>query len=76
MPRYLKAIQIRLTRLENDPQKYARKAAEIDKLWKKYQQTQKAEQKWILEELRVSLFAPELKTAYPVSVQRVERMFG
>jgi ATP-dependent helicase HrpA len=76
MPRYLKAIQIRLTRLANDPQKDARKAAEIDKLWKKYQQTQKAEQKWILEELRVSLFAPELKTAYPVSVQRVERMFG
>ncbi len=76
MPRYLKAIQIRLTRLVNDPQKDARKAAEIDKLWKKYQQTKKAEQKWILEELRVSLFAPELKTAYPVSVQRVERMFG
>jgi ATP-dependent helicase HrpA len=68
MPRYLKAIQIRLTRLENDPQKYARKAAEIDKLWKKYQQTKM--------DTRVSLFAPELKTAYPVSVQRVERMFG
>ncbi len=76
MPRYLKAIQIRLTRLANDPEKDARKAAQIDNLWKKYQKTKKAEQKWILEELRVSLFAPELKTAYPVSVQRVERMFG
>ncbi|WP_216092869.1 ATP-dependent RNA helicase HrpA [Candidatus Marithrix sp. Canyon 246] len=76
IPRYLKAIQIRLTRLEHDPQKDARKAAEIDNLWKKYIKSPKVEVKWMLEELRVSLFAPELKTAYPVSVQRVERMFG
>ena len=76
MPRYLKAIQIRLTRLEHDPQKDARKAAQIDNLWKKYLKSPKAEVKWMLEELRVSLFAPELKTAYPVSVQRVEKMFG
>lgn len=28
--------------------------------------------RWQLEELRVSLFAQELKTPYPVSVKRVE----
>jgi ATP-dependent helicase HrpA len=31
--------------------------------------------RWMLEELRVSLFAPELKTAYPVSVQRLEKLW-
>ena len=29
--------------------------------------------RWMLEELRVSLFAQSLKTAYPVSVKRVRR---
>ncbi|WP_419638029.1 ATP-dependent RNA helicase HrpA [Thiolapillus sp.] len=29
--------------------------------------------RWMLEELRVSLFAQELKTAYPVSVKRIAR---
>ncbi|MFM1892694.1 MAG: hypothetical protein RLZ44_1771, partial [Pseudomonadota bacterium] len=29
--------------------------------------------RWMLEELRVSLFAQELGTAYPVSVKRVGR---
>jgi ATP-dependent helicase HrpA len=76
IPRYLKAIQIRLTRLEHDPQKDARKAEQMANLWRKYLKSPKAEVRWMLEELRVSLFAPELKTVYPVSVQRVERMFG
>ena len=29
--------------------------------------------RWLLEELRVSLFAQELKTAYPVSLKRIDR---
>ena len=28
---------------------------------------------WMLEELRISLFSQELKTAYPISVQRIEK---
>jgi ATP-dependent helicase HrpA len=31
--------------------------------------------RWLLEELRVSLFAQELKTAVPVSVQRIQRQW-
>lgn len=31
--------------------------------------------RWMLEELRVSLFTPELKTAYPVSVHRLEKIW-
>lgn len=78
-PRYLKAIQLRLTRLEHDPNKDARKAEPIIPLWQAYWQRHTEERseliefRWMLEELRVSLFAPELKTAYPVSVQRLQR---
>ena len=84
LPRYLKAIQIRLERLDQDPHKDAKKSAQLTPLWKAYwdylakQPTLHPELKafrWQLEELRVSLFAPELKTAYPVSVQRLEKFW-
>ena len=32
--------------------------------------------RWALEELRVSLFAQELRTPYPVSYKRLEKMWG
>ena len=32
--------------------------------------------RWLLEELRVSLFAQELKTPIPVSFKRVERAWS
>ena len=32
--------------------------------------------RWQLEELRVSLFAQELKTPAPVSVKRLEKLWG
>ncbi|OQW94002.1 MAG: ATP-dependent RNA helicase HrpA [Beggiatoa sp. IS2] len=79
LPRYLKAIKIRLERLIHDPHKDAKKATQLAPLWQGYWQ-RRAEQnppsaellefRWMLEELRVSLFAQELKTAYPVSIQR------
>ena len=82
LPRYLKAIQLRLERLDHDPQKDAKKAEQLTPLWETYWQhrtdsensnTKLIEFRWMLEELRVSLFAPELKTAYPVSVQRLQK---
>ncbi|MDM8559229.1 ATP-dependent RNA helicase HrpA [Candidatus Parabeggiatoa sp. HSG14] len=84
LPRYLKAIQLRLERLDHDPQKDMRKAEQLAPLWEAYWQrctedtefnSKLAEFRWMLEELRVSLFAPELKTAYPVSVQRLQKMW-
>jgi len=84
LPRYLKAIQLRLTRLDIDPQKDAKKAAQLSPLWETYWQRRNndieenpklTEFRWKLEELRVSLFAPELKTAYPVSVQRLQKVW-
>jgi ATP-dependent helicase HrpA len=34
-----------------------------------------ADFRWLIEELRVSLFAQELKTPFPVSVKRLEKIW-
>lgn len=84
LPRYLKAVKVRLNRLDQDPQKDSQKAAQIAPLWDAYLQRRSVcsepslkliEFRWMLEELRVSLFAPELKTVYPVSVQRLQKFW-
>ncbi len=86
-PRYLKAIERRLQRLEQAPDKDRPKLAEISPLWEAYlQQAQALRQagrasaeleryRWMLEELRVSLFAQELKTAIPVSAKRLQEQW-
>lgn len=85
IPRYLNAIQIRLERFGHDPHKDAKKWAQLMPLWEAYwqhlaqQETVSAELlefRWLLEELRVSLFAQELKTVCPVSVQKLEKMWS
>lgn len=82
-PRYLKAAALRLEKLAHAPARDLSKLAEISPLWKNYLvQAEKAasareegtaldDYRWALEELRVSLFAQELKTAFPVSVKRL-----
>jgi ATP-dependent helicase HrpA len=86
-PRYLKAMSLRLDKLRADPQRDARLAAELAPLvaqWQREQQKQarsgetdpRLEQfRWMLEELRVQLFAQELKTPVPVSVKRLNKMW-
>ncbi|MCP4699206.1 MAG: ATP-dependent RNA helicase HrpA [Gammaproteobacteria bacterium] len=88
LPRYLKAVRYRLERLDHKPEMDARLAAEIAPLWRAYlqrgEQQRKAgiqdprldEFRWMLEELRVSLFAQTLRTPYPVSVKRVEKAWS
>jgi ATP-dependent helicase HrpA len=83
-PRYLKAVQIRLDKLERDPSKDEAKAAQLRPLWYGYWQRLEqqpencalSEFRWLLEELRVSLFAQELKTACPISLPRMEKMWS
>jgi ATP-dependent helicase HrpA len=83
LARYLRAIQIRLQRLPLDPQKDQQKAAQVVPLWQRFLARRDAlraqgraarveELGWMIEELRVQTFAPELKTAIPVSPRRVE----
>jgi ATP-dependent helicase HrpA len=80
-PRYLRAAQTRLARAIGDPRKDADKLAPFAPLWAAFLDKQaKARDPaaaralyWELEELRVAIFAPELKPAFPVSVVAVAR---
>ena len=87
VPRYLRAILVRLERMPNGPQKDQSKADQVVPLWTAWLDQQDklrsrgvpAEDletfRWLVEELRVSLFAPELKAAVPVSPQKVAELW-
>ena len=82
-PRYLKAIQVRLDKLRADPARDARLMTDWLLAAAPWQRAQKSgrrdpqmqEFRWLLEELRVSLFAQELKTPMPVSVKRLQKVW-
>lgn len=80
-PRYLKAAVARIDKLRADPARDAKLVAEMAPLLTQYQRARSAlkgapdprldEFRWLLEELRVALFAQELRTPMPVSVKRL-----
>lgn len=75
LPRYLKAVQIRNERWQNNPAKDADKALLISDFdgWQSHVPKASHETfRWLLEEYRVQVFAQELGTAQPVSVKRLE----
>jgi ATP-dependent helicase HrpA len=80
-PRYLRAAQTRLARAITDPRKDADKLAPFAPLWAAYLDKQRTVRDrararalyWELEELRVAIFAPELKPAFPVSAVALAR---
>ena len=84
-PRYLKAINVRIEKLRADPARDARLMAEWAQVAAPWQRALKDRQKnadprmveyrWLLEELRVSLFAQELRTPMPVSVKRLQKVW-
>jgi ATP-dependent helicase HrpA len=79
-PRYLRAAQARLTRAISDPRKDADKLAPFAPLWQTFLNKQSAATeraaarslRWSFEELRVAIFAPELKPALPVTLASVQ----
>ena len=86
-PRYLKAINLRLDKMKADAVRDARWQAEWRALAQTWARERNAlrkanvsdpfleEYRWLLEELRVALFAQELKTPSPVSVKRLQKMW-
>lgn len=84
-PRYLKGIALRIDKLRADPARDTRQYAEFQPLWQHYQRAlsqrggvadpRLAEFRWLLEELRISLFAQELRTPMPVSVKRLHKVW-
>ncbi|MEQ1814178.1 MAG: ATP-dependent RNA helicase HrpA, partial [Candidatus Nitrotoga sp.] len=85
MPRYLKAINVRLDKLRTDSARDARQFAQMQNLLQAWQRKGAAQKingderwedfGWLLQELRVSLFAQELKTAIIISVKRLEKLW-
>ncbi|RQO36006.1 ATP-dependent RNA helicase HrpA [Herminiimonas sp. KBW02] len=82
-PRYLKAINVRIDKLRADPARDTRAMAEWQQAAAPWQRALKerhgdpkmTEFRWLLEELRVSLFAQELRTPMPVSVKRLQKVW-
>ncbi len=79
LPRYLRAAQARLARAVTDPRKDSEKLAPFAQVWAAFiakrstarDQRMAGDLRWAFEELRVAVFAPELKTAVPVSLPKV-----
>ena len=86
LPRYLKAITLRLDKLRTDAARDAARLAELkpqeQRYWRLVAERKGAvdermeDFRWLLEELRVSCFAQELKTPQPVSVKRLDKVWA
>ncbi|WP_273432714.1 ATP-dependent RNA helicase HrpA [Chitinibacter tainanensis] len=88
LPLYLKAMKIRLEKRVQNPSRDGQRGAEINELMQRY--TTEIEKwqregrdtlplmpfRWMIEELRISLFAQELRTPYPVSVKRLDKIWA
>jgi ATP-dependent helicase HrpA len=79
-PRYLKAMRLRAERLRQDATRDQARMLSVRGYWREYLKLRAergdeddalAELRWLIEELRVSLFAQELKTTEPVSPKRL-----
>ena len=86
LPRYLKALKLRLDKYPSAIDRDARSAQNVQIIWQRWQDKvinlRKAnvdvsqaleDYRWLIEELRVSLFAQELKTPFPVSAKRLDK---
>ena len=86
LPRYLKAITARLDKWRADPARDSTRMTEMkpqdQRYWRLVAERKGAtdarmqEFRWLLEELRVSLFAQELRTPQPVSVKRLDKAWS
>jgi ATP-dependent helicase HrpA len=84
--RYLKAITARLEKYRADPARDMARLKELQPLEQRYwrlvaerkgvMDERLQEFRWLLEELRVSFFAQELRTPQPVSVKRLEKAWA
>jgi len=88
IPRYLKALRLRIEKHPANPERDGKNAGSVGLIWQKWQDKinalhqahldipqQLLDFRWLIEELRVSLFAQELKTPFPVSIKRLEKIW-
>lgn len=86
LPRYLKGIVARLDKLRADPARDAARLAELrpqeQRFWRLVAERKGVvderlqDFRWLLEELRISFFAQELRTPQPVSIKRLEKVWA
>lgn len=92
LPRYLKAIAMRIDKLRSNPSRDAQCQKDWESVarpWQKLMQGKKGaasyalaqdqaliDFRWQLEELRVALYAQELKTPTPMSLKRLEKVLA
>ena len=87
LPRYIKGMALRLDKYGGNPERDMRHGAVIAGFWNQYAQRLQKHRKagisdpnlaafrWQIEELRISLFAQELKTPHPVSAKRLQKLW-
>ncbi len=87
LPRYLKGYALRLEKYRSNPERDQKHAQTVHTLWQNYEVRAKADHdagrrdprledfRWLVEELRVSLFAQELRTPVPVSAKRLQKFW-
>jgi ATP-dependent helicase HrpA len=88
LPRYLEGLERRLAKYLERPERDQRHAAQVAELWRRYRERLERNRaagrhepalvayRWLLEELKVSLFAQELRTPFPVSFKRLEKAWA
>jgi len=91
LPRYLKAIAMRIDKMRSNPPRDAQCQKDWESVarpWQKLMQGNKGSAyvmtedqalqdfRWQLEELRVALYAQELKTPTPMSLKRLEKVLA
>ena len=86
LPRYLKGVVMRLDKWRADPARDTARLAELRPLEQRWLRrvtelkgaghARMDEYRWLLEELRVSLFAQELRTPQPVSAKRLDKVWA
>ena len=87
-PRYLKGIEFRLEKIQDNPARDRKSRLEFESLWNEYEKRAQQLEKhhiespqlnhyrWMLEEYRISLFAQTLKTLFPVSTKRLKQYWS
>ena len=89
IPRYLRALRLRIEKHPASPERDGKNAASVGVIWQKWHDKVNSlnqvnldipqplqDYRWLIEELRVSLFAQELKTPFPVSIKRLEKTWA
>jgi len=87
IPRYLRGYALRLQKYRANAERDQKHAGNVAALWNNYEARAKSDRdegrsdpkleefRWLIEELRVSLFAQELRTPFPVSAKRLQKFW-